>query len=343
MNAPVVARVRRSYQQRAATYLYERDAAFCIAPLGAGKGAAALTAVADLIRDGHRRHALVVAPKLVATTVWPLEVTLWPHLAHLRIAVLNGTPERRRELLAGAPAREATAIGIDLVPWLVGELAALTDDHPLFDVLIIDETSRLKDPSGKRARALLKVASRFRTRWGLTGTPRPNSSQDLFMPAAIITDGALWGRAFMPWQQQHFRPCDFFGREWAALPGGEEKIAAEFGKIAMTVADEDMPDLPPLNIVETHIKLPDDVMASYRTMARKLFTMADGRLIEAASAIIATGKLAQMANGFLYDAGNNENRRRRARRPGSVRGRDAGRPAGGRELRPLQSEDHAPG
>jgi len=137
----------------------------------------------------------------------------------------------------------------------------------------------------------LKVASRFRTRWGLTGTPRPNSSQDLFMPAAIITDGALWGRAFMPWQQQHFRPCDFFGREWAALPGGEEKIAAEFGKIAMTVADEDMPDLPPLNIVETHIKLPDDVMASYRTMARKLFTMADGRLIEAASAIIATGKL----------------------------------------------------
>ena len=44
-------------------------------------------------------------------------------------------------------------IGIDLVPWLVGELAAFADDHPLFDVLVIDETSRLKDPSGKRARA----------------------------------------------------------------------------------------------------------------------------------------------------------------------------------------------
>jgi len=37
------------------------------------------------------------------------------------------------------------------------------------------------------------------------------------------------------------------------------------------------------------------------------------------------------------------NRRRRARRPGSVRGRDAGRPVGGRELRPLQGQDHAPG
>jgi hypothetical protein len=96
-----------------------------------------------------------------------------------------------------------TVIGIDLVPWLVAEVAAFADDHPLFDVLIIDETSRLKDPSGKRARALAKIASRFRTRWGLTGTPRPNSSMDLFMPAAIITDGALWGRAFLPWQRRH--------------------------------------------------------------------------------------------------------------------------------------------
>jgi hypothetical protein len=303
MNAPFPHRVLRSYQEHAATFLYEHDAAFLIAPLGAGKGAAALTAAAELIRDKHRRHVLIVSPKLVATTVWPLEVASWPHLAHLKLAVLAGSPERRRELLIAAPAREVTVIGVDLVPWLVSELAAFADDHPLFDVLIIDETSRLKDPSGKRARALLKAAGRFKTRWGLTGTPRPNSSQDLFMPAAIITDGALWGRAFVPWQQRFFRPRDPFGREWVALPGAEEQIAADFGTVAMTVADEDMPDLPPLNVVVTPLKLPDDVMATYKTMARELFAEIEGRAIEAASPLIATGKLAQLANGFLYDAG----------------------------------------
>ena len=302
MNAPLP-RVLRSYQQRAATFLYERDSALLVAPLGAGKGAAALTALAELIRDGQRRHGLVIAPKLVATTVWPQEVASWPHLQHLRVAVLDGSPERRRELLAAAPAREVPVIGIDLVPWLVGELAAIEDDHPLFDLLVIDETSRLKDPSGKRARGLLKVAGRFRTRWGLTGTPRPNSSQDLFMPAAIITDGALWGRAFVPWQRRHFRPRDPFGREWAALPGAEEQIAADFGTVAMTVANEDMPDLPPLNVVVTPLRLPDAVMATYRGMARELFATIEGRSIEAASPLIATGKLAQLANGFLYDAG----------------------------------------
>jgi hypothetical protein len=216
------------------------------------------------------------------------------------------TPSKRRSLLAAAPARELTVIGVDLVPWLVGELAAVADDHPLFDALIIDETSRLKDPSGKRARALLKVAGRFRTRWGLTGTPRPNSSRDLFMPAAIVTDGALWGRAFVPWQQRHFRPRDPFGREWVALPGAEEQIAADFGTIAMTVADADMPDLPPLNVVVTRVELPEAAMATYKTMERELFAAIEQRSIEVASRLVATGKCAQLANGFVYDEDNDD-------------------------------------
>src|SRR5262249_19130619 len=214
------------------------------------------------------------------------EITAWLHLAHLRVAVLNGSPESRRSLLRSAAGREVTVIGVDLVPWLVSELAAFADDHPLFDLLVIDETSRLKDPSGKRARALLKVAGRFKTRWGLTGTPRPNSAMDLFMPAAIVTDGALWGRAFTPWQKRYFRPRDPSERVGMPLPGAEDKIAADFGTVAMTVADADMPDLPPLNVVVTSVKLPDAVMVNYQTMQRELFAAIEERSIEAVSPLV---------------------------------------------------------
>ena len=305
VNAPLP-RVLRGYQQRAATYLYESDSAFLIAPLGAGKGAAALTGIAELIRDGQRRHALVIAPKLVATTVWPAEVAAWPHLAHLGIAVLDGNLERRRELLAAVAERQVTVIGVDLVPWLVDELAEFAHDHPIFDMLVIDETSRLKDPSGKRARALLKIAGRFRTRWGLTGTPRPIPAWTFSCRPPSSPTGRLWGRAFVPWQKRHFRPRDPFGREWIALPGAEERIAAEFGTVAMTVSDDDMPDLPPLNIVVTRVKLPDAVMATYQTMQRELFAAIEERSIEAVSPLVATGKCAQLANGFLYDEGNED-------------------------------------
>ena len=71
----------------------------------------------------------------------------------------------------------------------------------------------------------------------------------------------------------------------------------------MTVADEDMPDLPALNVVVTPLELPDAVMATYQTMEQELFATVEGRSIEAASHLIATGKLAQLANGFLYDEG----------------------------------------
>ena len=126
------------------------------------------------------------------------------------------------------------------------------------------------------------------------------------MPAAIVTNGVLWGRAFIPWQKQHFRLRNPVIDEWVARPGAEEKIAAAFGTVAMTVADKDMPDLPPLNIIEMPLQLPDAVMAKYRTMARELFTTVEGRMIEAASGLIATGKLAQMANGFVYGEGNDD-------------------------------------
>ena len=293
-------RTLRSYQQRGVTFFYERDAAFLIAPLGAGKCVTALTAAGELICSKVRRHALVIAPKLVATTVWPAEIVAWPHLEHLRLAVLDGGPKSRRALLAAVPKLDVTVIGIDLVEWLVAELKAFPDDHPIFDILIIDETSRLKDPSGKRARALARVAGRFRTRWGLTGTPRPNSSMDLFMPASIITGGALWGRAFIPWRDRHFRARDVFGRDWIAREGAEDEISSKFSTVAMMVNEKDMPDLPPLNIVEARLKLPDDVMATYRTMQRELFAELGEQAIEAGSPMIATGKLAQMANGFLY-------------------------------------------
>ena len=67
-----------------------------------------------------------------------------------------------------------------------------------------------------------------------------------------------------------------------------------------------MPDLPPLNIVVTRVELPDAVMATYQTLQRELFAALEERTIEASSPLVATGKCAQLANGFLYDEGNED-------------------------------------
>ena len=123
MNAPL-ARVLRSYQERATTFLFERDAAVLVAPLGAGKGAAALTAIAELIRDGHRRHALVVAPKLVATTVWPQEVAATADADWIYLKV---TVEGNHAPLQASPETVALWLDVDGSPRTGARMAAPAD------------------------------------------------------------------------------------------------------------------------------------------------------------------------------------------------------------------------
>ena len=91
----------REYQESAADFLFENDRAMMLAPVGAGKTAATLTAMQDMIlREGVSRF-LVVAPKRVATTVWPVEQIKWAR--ELTLAVACGTPaERAAALKSGA-------------------------------------------------------------------------------------------------------------------------------------------------------------------------------------------------------------------------------------------------
>ena len=291
----------RSYQRRVRDHLYESPEAFAVLKMGAGKTISALTAIEELIAAKEIRHALIVAPKRVATIVWPDEIESWAHTRSMKYSVLDGTPTMRMSALRGAKERQLTIIGIDNVQWLIHEIENWPADHPLWDCLVIDETSKLKDPKSKRAKALATVAGKFKNRWGLTGTPTPNSLLDLFNPARVITNGGLWGKSFYQWRKQHFYPTDFNQYNWAVLPGHDEQIRAEAASISITLGEGDMPDLPELSILVDEVTLPPQARAAYRQMEIKLLAKVDEQSILAMSQAVATGKLAQMANGFVYD------------------------------------------
>ena len=293
----------RPYQQRIATHLYEQNEAMCVLRPGGGKTIAALTAIADLIDQGEIRHALIIAPKRVARVVWPDEIGEWAHTAGLTYAVLDGGPEQRLKLLQHAPDRDLTIVGLDVVQWLMEALVAYHTDHALYDLLVIDEASRLRNPKGERAKALAKYAHHWRMIWGLSGTLRPSGPLDLFMPARVVTRGKLWGRSFWKWREQHFYPTDYNGYDWKPLPGAEEKLNAELAPLTVTVAEGEMPIVTP-TVVLDRVELPPAARKQYRDMQAKLMAQTDDETVLAASAAIATGKLAQIANGFVYGDDN---------------------------------------
>jgi SNF2 family DNA or RNA helicase len=288
----------RPYQQRAISWLFEREAAVASLDMGAGKTIIALTAIVELIQTGAIRGTLVVAPKRVAELVWSREASLWEHTAGLRVEVIAGTPKQRAAAVERAQNAHIIVVGIDNIEWLINNYALMS-----CDLLVLDEISRLKSPKSKRAKLLAKIAPNFPNIWGLSGTIRPNSALDLFMPARIITRGQLWGSSFYAWRQRYFRPVDFQGYDWRPLPGAEEQIGMEFSKIAMRLDPGDMPGMPELTTIIDQVDLPDDVAVEYKRMERRLLAEFDEGDVVAITAAVASGKLSQMAQGFIYNDG----------------------------------------
>lgn len=291
----------RPYQQRIATHLYERNEALCVVRPGGGKTIAALTAFVELKRDGVVRQALVIAPKRVARNVWPDEIAAWAHTAGLSYVILDGSKHQREMALRTSPSADLVIIGLDNVGWLIEQLTMVDPDSRIFDLLILDEISKLRNPTGVRAKLLAKHAQRWRMIWGLSGTLRPSSALDLFMPARIVTRGKLWGRSYYQWRQSGFYPTDYKGYVWEPKPGTEDRLNAQIAPLTVTLREDEYPQIPELSVIIDRVQLPDAARKAYDDMHRKLVAKVADKTVLAQTAAVATGKLAQIANGFLYD------------------------------------------
>jgi SNF2 family DNA or RNA helicase len=276
----------RPYQDDAADFLYERDRAMILAPVGAGKTAITLTAMQAMLNDGLVKRWLVVAPKRVCTDVWPVEAPKWSNITP---ALAVGTPAQRKAALASAA--PVVVINYDNLDKL--------EDLTGFDGIVFDELTRLKNPSGKRFKALEKLMSTMAIRWGLTGSFTSNGLEDVFGQCKIIDQGLL-GRAKGAFLQQYFICTNREFGQWTPAPGALEQVMERIKPATFVLDPGDYKDkLPPCHVVETRVQLAD--RGPYEKMKRDyVVKFGDDRVI-AQNAASVTTKLQQMASGFVYN------------------------------------------
>ena len=279
----------RPYQNLAADFLYERDRAMILAPVGAGKTAITLTAMRDMLGAGEVQRFLVVAPKRVAVNVWPVEAKLWA--PGLSLSVVIGTPTQRvKALQANVQVVVAT---YDNLQWLA--------EQPLqFDGVVFDELTRLKNPSGKRFKALLKVLGDMRIRWGLTGSFTSNGLEDVFGQCKVI-DQSLLGRAKGAFLQQYFHCINRDFGDWTPAAGALAQVMERIKPATFVLdAGEYKDKLPPLHTVVMQCNMD---MADYKDMKKNFMLLFPDTQAVAANAGVVTAKLQQMASGFVYAEG----------------------------------------
>jgi SNF2 family DNA or RNA helicase len=279
--------ILRPYQDTAADFLYERDRAMILAPVGAGKTAITLTAMAAVLKDGHAKRFLVLAPKRVATSVWPAEAAIWA--PGIKVAVCVGAPGRRKAALDSG--EYIVVANYDTLQWLSKQKLD-------FDGIVFDELTRLKNPSGARYKALLKIIDQFKIRWGLTGSFTSNGLEDVFGQCKIVEQNLL-GRAKGAFLQQYFVCINRDFGQWTPAAGALEQVMARIKPATFVLdAGEYKDKLPPLHTVELRC---DMDMAAYHKMKKDLVVQFPEAEIVAVNAAVVTGKLQQMASGFVYE------------------------------------------
>ena len=278
----------RPYQDEAADFLFARDRAMILAPVGAGKTAITLTAMHDAIREGLVSRWLVLAPKRVVRDVWPVELPKWA--PGLTLSVALGTPAQRKAAFDADT--DAVVTNYDNLQ----SLPALSS----FDGIVFDELTRLKNPSGKRFKALLAKIDQCQVRWGLTGSFTSNGLEDVFGQCKVI-DQRLLGRAKGAFLQQYFVCINRDFGQWEPLAGGLEAVMERIKPATFVLEPGEYSDtLPPLHTVELRCDLDD--REPYEKMKRDFLVEFGSDQIVALNAAAVTTKLQQMASGFVYDS-----------------------------------------
>jgi hypothetical protein len=292
------------YQVTAIDFLMAGVSRQVIAIMGSGKTAIALHALADLQRNGKLASGpgMVIAPLLIAETVWHAETKMWQDTLGLRIERVIGTPRRRLAALE-RPA-DIYVSNYDNLAWLAAETAKR---QWRLSVLIADESSRLKNPEAKRTKTMLALGQLAERRWTLTGTPRGQQLVDVWAPAQFVTLSTAFP-PFYAWRAANFFPVDRYERQFYPITGVEAEIIDRLRPFTFVVDDAALSTRPAVVEIVHDVPLEGKAAALYQSLdtdgvapgiTAQVSTELPFSLRVSEEAVVT--KLMQVLSGAIYD------------------------------------------
>ena len=259
---------------------------------GLGKTVTALT----IISEQFKGKTLVVAPKRVAENVWTDEVKKWEHLRTLKLSKVLGTASQR--LAALKQNSDIYVVNLENFVWLL-------ETGATFQNLVIDESSRFKDPSTKRFKALKKHLKQFSRKLILTGTPSPQGIGDLWAQVGILDLGQRMETSLTKFRDKYMMP-DQMNRHtrvvysWKPKPGTVDVIQQKISDICFSLKAEDYLKMPACQKITHDLEMSKQEVNHYETLKKELVLDLEDQAITAPTAAVLAGKLLQFTSGAIY-------------------------------------------
>jgi SNF2 family DNA or RNA helicase len=189
----------RPYQWDGVSFLVSGQSAVLADEMGLGKTVQASVALRIVLNRIGIDRALIITPASLRLN-WLRELEHWaPSLA---VRLIDGRPRERRAMYE-LPAQVLLA-SYEQIRADAAELAG----HVKFDIVLLDEAQRIKNPASTTALACKMVSRSYG--WALSGTPVENSLDDLVAVFSFAHPGLL--KIGMSRQVMHRRMKPFFLR-----------------------------------------------------------------------------------------------------------------------------------
>lgn len=176
-----------------------------------------------------------------------------------------------------------------------------------FQMLIVDESARLKDSRAKTTKAVLNFADNMDFCYLLSGLPAPNSEVEYWNQVNCV-DPLLFGRSFILFREEYFYSFGYGGFKLAMKNEKRKEFLDKLSGVADVVRPEDVLDLPePVHSIR-RVHLNEQERVAYHAMAKQLYIDFGDHEVIAANAAVKLMKLREGTSGFyLYlDEDRNE-------------------------------------
>lgn len=251
-----------AFQTKGVEFLVETQSALLGDDMGTGKTVQASVALRLLFQTAKVRTALVVCPLSVIPN-WDRELAKWA--GNLAVTVVRGDKDHRKICW-----RQSAHVWLTTYDTLRNDLEnVLTLRKGGFDLIALDEAQRVKNWSSGITRAVRELRASYR--WGLTGTPLENNTEELWTILNVLKPDIDGSRGI----QEALRPMFLRRRKQDVLT-----------------------DLPALVQNPVWLRLEDEQRKSYDQLEKRgvLELHAKGETITAQIIIVLLNKLKQVCN-----------------------------------------------
>ena len=212
--------------------------------------------------------------------------------------IIGNSTQRTAGLNAKA---DVYLINLENVTWLFD-----AQPKPMFNNLVIDESSRFKDPSTKRFKALKKHLKGFQRRLILTGTPTPQGMADLWSQVGILDLGERLETSLTRFRDKYMSP-DQMNRHtkviysWKLKENADQVIKDKIEDICFSLKAEDYLQLPPLTTLYQKIEVDKNARSQYEQLRKDMVVDIKKEKITAPTAAALANKLLQFTSGAVYN------------------------------------------